>query len=221
VLFFGSVGALNAATIYNNATNDLLVRFDPGTREVGDEIILSGVERYLTNFSFEFWGTNTANPSAFSSPVTATVRFYLNDGPLFNGYATPGTMLYNSGPFSISPTARNTLIFKAGLDFPVNGLFLGPGPGGGLLTNLTWSVQFAGMGATDSAGVDIYSPPVVGGEHTDYWEYTAGAWSLKTNGVPMDFAAVLQASPEPSPMVLSLLGGLSMLFWWRRLARRA
>jgi hypothetical protein len=222
VIIFGSLTALNADTIYNNSTNDLLTRFNPGTLEVGDEIILAGSARYLTNFSFEFWGTNTANPGAFSGTVTATVRFYLNDGPLFNGYATPGTLVYSSGSFSIIPTARSTLTFKAGSDFPLGGLFLGSGPGGTLLTNLTWSVQFAGMGLTDSAGVDIYSPPVVGGEHTDYWEYNGIAWSLKTNSVPMDFAAVLQASaPEPAPFVLSILGGMGLLLWRSRRSRKA
>src|SRR5215471_4089413 len=216
-----SVTALNADVIYNNTTNDLTTRFDPGTKEVGDEIILAGSARFLTNFSFEFWGTNTANPSAFSSTVTATVRFYLNDGPLFNGYATPGTLAYSSGPFAIAPTARSTLIYKAGSDFPLGGLFLGSGPGGTLLTNMTWSVQFAGMGPTDSAGVDIYSPPVVGGEHTDYWEYSGFAWTLKTNGVPMDFAAVLQSTvPEPSPVVMCILGGLGILLWRFRLLRK-
>jgi hypothetical protein len=216
-VIFGSIATLNADIIYNNSTNDLSTRFNPGTLEVGDEIILAGSARFLTNFSFEFWGTNTANPSAFSSTVTATVRFYLNDGPLFNGYATPGTLVYSSGSFAINPTARSTLIYTAGSDFPSGGLFLGSGPGGTLLTNMTWSVQFAGMGPTDTAGVDLYSPPVVGGEHTDYWEYNGSAWSLKTNSLPMDFAAVMQASaPEPSPMVLSLLGGLGMLIWWER-----
>jgi len=219
--FFSALASLNADSIYNNSANDLLTRFNPGALEVGDEIILAGSARYLTNFSFEFWGTNTANPSAFSGSVTATVRFYLNDGTLFNGYAAPGTLLYTSGPFSITPTARSTAIFTAGADFPVNGLFLGPGPGGTLLTNVTWSVQFAGMGPTDSAGVDIFSPPVVGGEHTDYWENSGVAWSLKTNSVPVDFAAVLQAAPEPSPFALSILGGLGMLLWRRRLSRKA
>ncbi len=219
-LWFGSVAGLNAATIYNNTTNDLLTRFDPGTREVGDEIILAGTDRFLTNFAFEFWGTNTANLNAFSSPVTATVRFYLNNGALFNGYKTPGTLLYSSGPFSISPTSRSIAIFTAGTDFPIGGLFLGPGPGGTLLTNVTWSVQFAGMGATDSAGVDIFSPPTVGGEHTDYWEFSGSAWSLKTNSLPMDFAAILQAAPEPSPLALAILGGLSLLMLRHRLLRK-
>src|SRR5262249_1638993 len=82
-----------ATTIYDNTANDLLTRFSPGTMEVGDQIILAGPgSRNLTKFSFEFYGTNTANPTAFAGTINARVRFYLNDGPLFNGYARPGTM---------------------------------------------------------------------------------------------------------------------------------
>ena len=48
--------------IYSNSVKDLSIRFDPGTLEVGDEILLAGSERYLTNFDFEFWGTSTSGP---------------------------------------------------------------------------------------------------------------------------------------------------------------
>src|SRR5712691_8015962 len=90
-----------AATIYDNSVNDLFTRFNPGTSQVGDEIGLAGTERFLTNFSFEFWGTNTASPGnvTFAGSVSARVSFYLNDGPLFNGYPTPGTMFFDSGLF--------------------------------------------------------------------------------------------------------------------------
>src|SRR5439155_21249509 len=44
------------ARVYDNSVNDLLFRFDPGTLEVGDEIILSGPAEELAEFSFEFWG---------------------------------------------------------------------------------------------------------------------------------------------------------------------
>ena len=54
---------LPAVVIFDNSANDLVTRFEPGTNEVGDEIILAGTERYLTNFSFEFWGTNTDRKS--------------------------------------------------------------------------------------------------------------------------------------------------------------
>ena len=196
-----------AATIYDNSANDLLTRFSFGTREVGDEIVLAGSERYLTNFSFEFYGTNTANPLAFSGSIQARVRFYLNDGPLFNGYSTPGTKFYDSDWFGVaSPTPRNTFIFTAGSDFPIGGLFLPA-------SDLTWSIQFQGMGVTDDVGVDIYSPPVVGANFPDYWDFDGSNWKLMTNSVPMNFASLMEATnvPEPSSTAFCLLGGMGLL----------
>jgi hypothetical protein len=86
---------------------------------------------------------------------------------------------------------------------------------------MTWSVQFQGMGATDTVGVDIYSAPVVGQDYPDYWQNNGG-WTLLTNTVrPMDFAARMEATvPEPSTLTLSILGGLSLLVLTRRLRRR-
>src|SRR5580765_825482 len=69
----------SAAIIFDNSVNDLHARFEPGTLEVGDELILAGTERYLTNFSFEFWGENSADANVFAGEVSARVRFYLND----------------------------------------------------------------------------------------------------------------------------------------------
>src|SRR5712672_1863096 len=82
LLWLGFAPKLLAAVIFGNTTHDLLLRFEPGTLEVGDEILLGGPERYLTNFAFEFWGTNTASPGnvAFAGPVEARVRFYQNNG---------------------------------------------------------------------------------------------------------------------------------------------
>src|SRR5262245_50369605 len=100
--------------IYNNSTNDLVTRFNPGTLEVGDEIGLAGTERFLQEFRFEYWGTNTANPLAFSGAIQAQVKIYLNDGAPFNGYLSPFTVLYDSGLFSVpAPTDRSTFIFSA------------------------------------------------------------------------------------------------------------
>jgi hypothetical protein len=213
-LSIGLALPLRATTIYDNSSNDLLTRFNPGTNEVGDEILLAGTERYLTNFSFEFWGANTASPTSFAGAVEAQVRFYENNGPNFNGYATPGTMFWSSGWFSVpSPTDRSTFVFTEGADFPVGGLFLPS-------TDMTWSVQFEGMGATDSVGVDIYSPPTVGQDYPDYWE-NDGGWQLLTNSVPMDFAARMDASiPEPSVATLAILGGLGILGIATRLRRK-
>jgi hypothetical protein len=197
----------SAAVIYDNSANDLLTRFNPGLMEVGDEIILAGTERYLTHFDFEYWGTATG--SSFAGSVQARVRFYENNGPLFNGYPSPGvTPFFDSGWFdSFTPTPRNTLVFTAGSDFPSSGLFLPS-------STMTFSVQFQGLGAGDALGLDLYSPTAVGGSYPDYWENNGG-WSLKTNVVAMNFGARFYAEaqpvPEPTSASLLILGAIAAL----------
>jgi hypothetical protein len=226
VLLFTCNGELKAdapVLIYDNTENPLSPRalFNPGTIEVGDEIILAGTERYLQAFSFQFWGTNTAsaNPGSYSGTVQARVKFYQNDGLTYNGYQMPSTVLYDSGLFAV-PLAftGNTFNFTAGADFPTGGLFLA-GPGGTLLTNMTWSVQFSGMGPTDAVGVESFSPPNVGGNYSDYWQNSAG-WTLQTNTVPMNFAASFSATPEPSSFALGICGGLGLLVSRRLFSRK-
>ena len=214
------VGAsASAATIYDNSVNDRTNRFGP-TTQFGDEIIFAGSERFLTNFSFEYWALNngTTNAGGFSPTVSVRLRFYLNDGlPLFNGYAPPGSVFYDN-TFSITtPTFRNTLVYTAGADFPAGGLFMP------VASNMTWTVQFSGLDADDSAGLDVYDPPVVGTSPAqlnnridDYWEFSGGSWALKTNIVDMNFAARFDAVPEPSTVVFGVLGGLGLLVVGRR-----
>src|SRR5205814_3240861 len=58
----------------------------------------------------------------------------------------------------------------------------------------TWTVQFSGLATNDSAGLDLYSPPVAGQNYPDYWERNNDLWVPKTNAVaPMNFAARLEA----------------------------
>ena len=215
VLWVGFALPLRATTIFDNSYNDLTNTFEPGTLEVGDEIILTNYPaRYLTNFSFEYWGTNTANPYAFSGTVQARVRFYQNNGALFNGYTAPGTNFYDSGWFTVNPTPRSTWNF-AGADF-CTGLYLP------VISNMTWSVQFRGMTGTDHVGVDLYSPSVVGQIIPDYWENDGGTWNLKTNSAgagKIDFAAKMEASTAPAvstsrPTLTSVASGSNLLFSW-------
>ena len=208
----------SADTIYDNSQNDLLTRFNPGDFEVGDEIQLAGSARYLTNFAFEFWGENANTGDLFAGEVQARVRFYQNNGPEFHGYATPGSMFYDSGWLTIErPTPRNTLEFCAGDAFPDEGLFMPIG------LNMTWSVQFQCSAIGDSVGVDIYSPVVEGFSFPDYWENDGTGWQLKDNAVPMDFAALLEASvvpvPEPSMVTFCAVGGVVLLLGLSRLRR--
>jgi hypothetical protein len=190
-------GPASAAVVYDNSVNDLLTRLNPGTQEVGDEIILAGTDRTATKFEFEYWGEPVVG--GFTGRVDARVRFYINDGALFQGVFSPGTVFYDSGLFGIAATNRATLAitdFVTGATTPL---------AQNLPNRFTWSIQFSGLFPGDTAGVDIFSPPVVGNSFTDYWVNNAGSWALQTNIVSMDFAARLEAVPEPS--VWALLGG--------------
>jgi hypothetical protein len=149
------------------------------------------------------------------------VQFFLNDGTPFSGYASPGTSLFNSGWFSVTmPTAsRATEVFSiADGDFGPGGLFLP------VESNMTWSVQFRGMGAGDSVGVDLYGPPTVGQAYGDYWQFGGTGWALMTNSAAppiANFGADMVATvPEPSSIALSVLGGMGLLIMVRRFRRK-
>jgi hypothetical protein len=221
VLCFGLTLPLAAQTsIYNNSTNDLSIRFNPGTTEIGNEIILGGTQRYLTDFSFEYFGLSS-NPNTFAGAIQARVEFYMNNGPLFNGYATPGTSFYDSGWFSVpAPTSRSTFVFSAAHgDFNSIPLLLPA-------SDFTWTVQFQGMGLGDSAGMDLYGPPTVGHNYGDFWQRTGTSWTLMNNSLTppnASFAADMLAVavvPEPSTLALSVFGGLGLLIVARRLGRK-
>jgi hypothetical protein len=222
VLWAGSAVPLSAATtIFDNSTTDLLTRFNPGSFQVGDQIKLDPATpwaRYMTDFSFEYYGYgfNTTFPAQFTGNVQADVQFYLNNGNTFNGYAMPGTSFWDSGWFTVpGVTSRNTFEFTPGADnIPVGGLFIPA-------SEFTWTVQFRGMDGGDVVGLDIYSPPSVGQDYPDYWQNNGG-WQLMTNGVvsSMDFAARIQAVPEPSTLTFSILGGMTILTLARRLRRK-
>ncbi len=204
-------GTAGAEIVYNNSTN-YVMRFDPGLAEVGDEIILDGTARTVTTFVFEYWGVNL-------SGATAQLRFYANDGtnaPAGLDIFVPETLLFESDPFAISDTTGATLVFDE------------TELGGGVVVpdSFTWSVQFFGTddGVGESAGVNIYSPPTVGGNYLEYWD-NAGSfdWQYRTitvdgTNVPASFGALVEAVPEPSACLLGLLSGLAILGWnqWSR-----
>jgi hypothetical protein len=185
--------------VYDNTANDLALRFDLGGLEAGDEIILDRDAVQLSRFSFEFWGEG-AGGGPFAGNVQVRVRFYRNDGPLSDlGYPAPGTVLYDSGGFPISATPRATLVYQ-GEDFTGQALVPLTHP---LPQSFTWSVQFTGLGPGDAAGVDLYSPPTVGLNYTDYWENDywlngTNGWVLKINPIgSIDFAARFETLSAP------------------------
>jgi hypothetical protein len=194
--------AVRADVVYDNSTGDLATRFNPGTIEVGDQISLAGSYRYVTNFTFEYFATN------ISLSLDARIRFYANDGAIVDGLASPGSLLFDSDFFNLSGlgnTERATLVFDlTGTPILVPDIF-------------TWTIQFTNIATGGGAGLDIFSPPTVGGNSSQYWEFDGVNWLSKTNAiVSMDFAARVSATPEPSSMALIALGSLAICAFRRR-----
>lgn len=204
-----------ADLVFDNSTNDLLLNFNPGANEVGDEILLQGQARYVSSFIFQYYGDN------FSGDELARVRFYVNDGPPSSGVPRPGTILYDSGPFSIPATPRSTIILDA-LTLAAGNLW---NPGQLVLVpdSFTWSVQFYNVTGSEEAGVSLYNPPTVGWDYNSYWDNDPlSGWLLKTNtwSIPMNFAARVEAVPEPNAVVLGLGGALLVLLLRASIRRR-
>ena len=174
--------------IYDNTLYNLDTRFNSGTNEIGDEIILAGAERLARRFSFEYWGVNSAQ-AEFEGNVQVRLRFYRNDGPPPTGAATPGTVLFDSGPFPIPAYERALLTYDDFIADAVVPLLQE------LPNHFTWTVEFSGLAPRDRAGVVIYSPPTVGNNYRDFWLRDQGAWSLRyLPTLPVDFSARLEAS---------------------------
>jgi hypothetical protein len=198
----------NAAVVYENSTSNH-GRLNTGALEIGDQIILGGTDRNLTQFRFQFY-TSAALGGATEQ---ARVRFYNNP----TESSAPTTVLFDSGWFDVGAPQ------SSGATFTFNDFVTGATvPLTTAVPNMfTWSVQFQGIDAGEEAGLSIFGPPTVGNAYPDYWENNGGTWTLKTlSGIPtgVDFGAQFTAVPEPSTVTLGLLGlvGLVGLTWRKR-----
>lgn len=221
-LLLGS--SASAVLIYDNSGNPIRdvsgspITFPTGTREVGDEIILAGTERLLQQFDFQYYARNSAG--SLSGTISAQVRFYLNNGPpSSSGPLTPGPVpFYQSSVFPVpfAPTGNNFNFNAASGDWAAPGLLLP------VVSNMTWSVQFSGLGAGDDVGLVLFHPPVVGGNYPDFWEFDGTTWTLNADTDPRDgtlpysFGARFDAVPEPSTVFAGALTALSLLVVSRR-----
>jgi len=209
------VPGLRAEIIYNNSTTDTTFRLmATNNQQIGDQIIMAGTARFLTNFSLEYYSPNLI----FSGSVQADVAFYMNNGTLFNGYASPGTKFFDTGFNSIVPPSAYTspATNVAVLNFDLRNDPLSQQL---LPTNFTLVVTFQGLvGPADQVGVALFNPVTVGQNTPDYWLNNGTGWQLLTNSAtPVNFGARFDATvPEPSVIGLSLLGGIAALAAARR-----
>lgn len=198
-----------AAVVYDNVTHPLtdtnsvqLAHFY--NREYGDEIYLSGSDRLVTDFIFEYFGDFTPNATQF-----ARVRFYANDGPLADPISRahlPQTEIFNSGLFTLTSGYNTKWLGDLSVRVP---------------DSFTWTVEFSGVGLTSGnrAGILFYNPPTVGSSPRDFWEVIDGNWTLLHFGAntfkpEANFGARVIAVPEPQTIALFSLGALAL--WARR-----
>lgn len=213
-LAWGNFSFANGASTSSEIGNQII--FNPGT-----------LAAYITSFQFDYYGN-------FSGPVNAEVRFYMNNGASVHGISSPGTQIADLsvvGVLSPGPGNRTDQIFTvADGDFP-DGSTPQPGetnPGTPGLwvgaSTFTWSVQFSGMAAGDDVGLPLYFPPNVGNQPTDDWLNNNGTWQINesTSGLPLTFSARFEgyAVPEPSAVILSVIGGLGLFALVRRFRGR-
>lgn len=201
ILISTSVFAQTPSVVYETSTN-YSGNFVQTTNECGDEIILLGNKRVITQIQIEYFGK-----FAPSGDEVARIRFYENTGPAWmgnNDYRTPA-----------SPPLWETT-FPVGLGFNTATISV---PYVQVPLRFTWTVQFFGIGMTptDHAGLLIYGPPLVGSSFNDYWEQKTNSWiPLRVPGLTNNFACKILAvdAAPPPPSVMTTIDGNSLRLSW-------
>ena len=168
--------------------------------EHGDEITLGGTNRVITQFSFEYYGD-------FTSPQgdeTARIRVYRNDGAVNSqGAAVPGTLLYDSGSFSIG--AGYTTKKFTGLNIAVP-------------KTLTWTISFGGISGLqgDRAGLILGPAVTIGSSFRDFWIRDNTGWHLNkfpNYTPPANFVVRLISGSEPTTVAIRRESNKVILDW--------
>jgi len=185
-----------AGIVYDNSTTPL-GEYYQSVNEYGDQIALdsASTDRVITSFDFEYYLSHSA-----SGNEKAELRIYSNATPNSANPSAIGTLVYDSGAFSIASGYNQ---------FDVTGLALP------VTTDLTWTVQFTGVESGEQAGLLWYNPPTVGSSLDDFWEKQGGVWTLKRlspNGGPIaNFGAQISAIPEPTTVQFAIMSGMALL----------
>ena len=222
-LWFGLAGPLSAQTVlYDNSVNDLHIRFNPSTYQVGNEINLASVGEPDVFLVRVVWDQHGEPLILFAGAIQADVTILSEQWHALQRlqYPRPTDLVravgFRFATWGPCPTARSTFIFTEEQDFPSGGL---------PITNpdMTWTVQFEGLGTDRRGGGGPLLASSCGnrvGDFGDYWQNDGTGWTLLTNSVRRWISERNGATPEPSSMALSLLGGLGILIAMRRFRRK-
>ncbi len=191
-----------ASTVYENSASPPDKFYAPAGIngiEFGDEIRLAGTDRLVTEFQFEYFLKLGA-----SGNEQGRLSIYSQDGPnITQGSASaiaPGTLLYDSGNFSLA-SGYETYISPA-LSFQAPN------------TLMTWAVTFSGLDAGEDVGLLLSDTPQVGSSFKDFWQRDSngnwGFFEVDGGATKANFVAKVTAVPEPGTLAL-LVGGLAGL----------
>lgn len=221
-------GDVRAGLVYDNTATNYGALMLTNNQVVGGEIFPDNLNAFpsLTSFSFEFYsptiGATYADPYQWlgGSSVLADVKFYLNNGPAFNGYPTPGALpFYDTGWFNLlNPLAytggtsnRMTLTFGPSDLYTLGNPAVAMNPAIALPTDFTVVYQFDGLTNGNMLGLSLYQPPTVGTNYGNYWvKDSFNNWELVTNiSGPVAFGQQFIGDvPEPSMVGLGALGAI-------------
>lgn len=220
--FIAIVGvAFNAQaqeTIYSNETDPLGdLAFEP--LEFGDEVAFGdGWEEnfILSGIALEYHTSEVAG--------SMVIRIRQNNGPAVPGLAftyQPGTILYESVsiPLGHSFDLGNPDVLSTGAGTL---LIEGDDIASAILPNrVTLTVEFRDLNEGQTVGIITRNPPTIGQSSNDIWVSRQDdegnvSWSLAENAGTGNFALEIVAVPEPSAILLSILGGAAFFLLRRR-----
>ncbi len=187
--------------------------------ELGNQITLSPNTWSMTSFQIEYYSTNIISPEK----VGVDLRFYLNNGPVINGVATPGTEFYDSGwNYGLTAGPLGDTIAYESSDLYQNALL--NLPAGFLLPGtFTFSLSFTNLDANNNISLPLANSPAnqPATSYGTYWLNSSGQWTLLTNSAPANFVTVINGNsvPEPAASFLGALGVLVLLSTCRRVRR--
>jgi hypothetical protein len=199
---FMGVNASAQNIIYDNSSGPLGQRTGEGNTEIGDQVIFAGTARTVQQVSFEYFvGGGTPG---LSGNETATFFMYRID----SATKLPSTLLYTSPTFNLVPATSGgfgtATISGISVDVP---------------DQIAWTVSFAGLENSESAGLLFYNPPSVGSSptfvdpndgsvHDFFLRHNVSGWQvLDTPNLVDNLNVRFTAVPEPSTVAL-ILGGL-------------